>query len=347
MARFQPWPHDWRTLTLGGLIVATRRQLLVAGLAVGIAGVTGCSSPRKAAANGRPPKEFGVAMDPWKAADWAKAVGAKPTMVMEFESWERNRGLDTHFQATRDQGMKAVSVTWEPWAPVDATLGLAVTGGVQAKYSNQAIASGQLDSYIRMFAESVKKSQLTVYMRYAHEMNGNWYPWSNEPDKYVQAWRHVVDVFRSAGAKNAKFVFAPAANLFQESDDAWTAHVQKYWPGPDHVDYVGTTMINLGRKKTYTVQQFLPRLKALRTSFGKDAILAEVNSAADGRVKFFTDLRTWLGTPDADWVRAVILSQLPSRGQVTMGDKAGDLDWQVTGDSETKPVMKALVQDIT
>ncbi|HEV7962543.1 MAG TPA: hypothetical protein VGP57_08410 [Actinoplanes sp.] len=60
--------------------MATRRQLLVAGLAVGIVGVTGCSSPRKAAANGRPPKEFGVAMDPWKAAPgrgqgWPEAMG--------------------------------------------------------------------------------------------------------------------------------------------------------------------------------------------------------------------------------------------------------------------------------
>lgn len=327
--------------------MATRRRLLIAGLAVGLVSVTGCSSPHKTAANGRPLKEFGIAMDPWKATDWAKAVGAKPTMVMEFEAWERNRGLDTHFQAARDQGMKSMAVTWEPWATVDARLGQAAGVATQAKYSNQAIASGQLDSYIRMFAESVKKSQLTVYIRYAHEMNGDWYPWSHEPDKYVQAWRHIVDIFRSVGAKNAKFVFAPAPNLFQESDDAWLAQVQRYWPGPDHVDYVGTTVINLGRKKTYTVQQFIPRLKSMHTTFGKDVILAEVNSAADGRVKFFTDLRTWLGSPDADWIHGVILSQLPSRGQVVMGNTVGDLNWQVTNDAEAKPVVKALVQDIT
>ena len=326
----------------------TRRQLLLTGLAAGVVSVAGCSSEDAKAGNGRPPREFGVASDPWKAADWAKAVGVKPTMVMEFEAWERNRGLDTHFQAARDQKMKSYSVTWEPWASVDAARP-DEAAAVQPKFSNAAIAGGQLDAYIRAFATSVKKSGLTVYIRYAHEMNGDWYPWSHDPAAYVAAWKHIVEVFRSAGAGNAKFVFAPAPNLYQgpEQDQAWLANVQKYWPGPDHVDYVGTTMISMGNKKAYPVKAFVPRLEMLHTTFAKDVILAEVNAAAEDRVKFFTDLRTWLGTPDVDWIRAVILSQLPSRGQAGLGSTVGDLSWQVTTDAEAKPIVKALVEDIT
>lgn len=326
--------------------MATRRHLLIAGLAAGVAGLTGCASERKTAANGRPRREFGVAIDPWKVGDWAKAVGVKPTMVMEFEQWERNRGLDTHFQAARDQGLKSIAITWEPWSPVDAGQGDAAAYAVQPRYTNRAIASGQLDSYIRTFAESVRKSKLTVHIRYAHEMNGDWYPWSHEPDQYIAAWRHVVEVFRSVGAKNAKFMFAPAPNLFLTSADAWLAQVTPYWPGADHVDFVGTTVVNLGGSKTYTVEQFVPRITTLHTTYAKPVILAEVNSAADTRVKFFTDLRTWLGTPEADPVAAVVLSQLPSRGQVKMGKTVGELDWQVTDDAQTKPIVKALVQDI-
>jgi beta-mannanase len=329
------------------LIVFTRRQLLVSGLAAGIASIAGCSSDPKMAGNGRPPREFGIASDPWKAADWAQAVGAKPTMVMEFEAWERNRGLDTHFQAARDQGMKAYSITWEPWATVDATLGNVASSAVQPAYSNQAIASGHLDPYIRTLATSVKNSKLTVYIRYAHEMNGPWYPWHNDPDSYVKAWRHIVEQFRAVGATDAKFIFAPSEDLYETDDAVWLAKIQQYWPGQEYVDYVGVTMINLGKKKSYTVQQFVPRLTLMHKTYNKDAILAEINSAADGRIKFFTDLRTWLGTPDADWVRGVVLSQLPSRGQAAMGDAIGDLSWQVADDPGTKPVIKALVQDIT
>ncbi|GAA4257511.1 glycoside hydrolase family 26 protein [Dactylosporangium darangshiense] len=325
----------------------TRRQLLLAGLATGVASMAGCSSGSKEAGNGRPVREFGIASDPWKAADWGQAVGAKPTMVMEFESWDRNRTLDAHFQAAKDGKMESFAITWEPWTPVDLAANADAQSAVQPKFSNQAIVAGSLDGYIRNFATAVKKSDLTVYIRYAHEMNGDWYPWYHDPAVYAQAWRHIVDVFRSVGAKKAKFVFAPAVNLYQADDSAWMAGVQQYWPGAEYVDQVGTTMINLGRSKAYYVKDFKPRLKLLHETFGKGVVLAEVNSASEGRLKFFTELRTWLSTPEADYIRSVILSQLPSHGQASLGDQVGDLSWQVPTDDETRPVIKALIKDIT
>ncbi len=326
--------------------MVTRRQLLAAGLAGGLASVAGCSSPRRAG-NGRRPREFGVVTDPWHVDAWSKAVGARPTMVMEFESWDKNRRFDNHFAAAQEHGMRAFTVTWEPWEPVDASLGRLAQYAVQPKYSNAAIAGGRHDSYIAKFAESVKQADMPVYIRYAHEMTGYWYPWSLDPDNYIKAWRHVVGVFRSVGADNAKFLFAPAPMIYQPDDAAWFAHAKRYWPGPDHVDYVATTAINLGGTKTYTLDQFVRRLKLMHTTWKKDAILAEVNSAADGRVKFFTDLRTWLDSPGADWVRGAILSLLPSRAQAMSSNLVGNLDWQVANDPETRPVVRALIQDIT
>jgi hypothetical protein len=178
-------------------------------------------------------------------------------------------------------------------------------------------------------------------------MTGNWYPWFHDPAVYVQAWRHVVDQFRSVGATNAKFIFAPSENLYQKGDADFMTLAQQYWPGPDHVDYIGTTMVNAGGQKTYSVEQFLPRLTMMRAAFGKDGFLAEVNSASTGRVKFFSDLRTWLATADADWIKGVVLSQLPSRTQAVNGDTVGNLSWQVTDDPDTKPVIRAMVKDIT
>jgi beta-mannanase len=39
------------------------------------------------------------------------------------------------------------------------------------------------------------------YLRFAHEMNGKWQPWSpgvngNTAARYVIAWRHVHHIFR-------------------------------------------------------------------------------------------------------------------------------------------------------
>ena len=51
-------------------------------------------------------------------------------------------------------------------------------------------------------------------IRFAHEMNGTWYPWAegvngNGPGDYVAAWRHVVGVFRRAKVSNVTWTWAP------------------------------------------------------------------------------------------------------------------------------------------
>src|SRR5262249_41649722 len=120
-------------------------------------------------------REFGVAADPWQIKDWATAVGAEPTMVMEFEAWNRNRRLDSHFEQARADGLQSFMITWEPWVPVDSSLPVEQQSAIQPEYANSAIADGKLDAYIHGFARSVAAAGLTVYIRYAHEMNGNWY----------------------------------------------------------------------------------------------------------------------------------------------------------------------------
>ena len=59
--------------------------------------------------------------------------------------------------------------------------------------------------YITRFATAIRDQSWPVAIRFAHEMNGNWYPWSesrsgNRPGDYVQAWRHVHDIFTRVGA---------------------------------------------------------------------------------------------------------------------------------------------------
>src|SRR5205085_1771157 len=78
------------------------------------------------------------------------------------------------------------------------------------QYSNDGILSGSMDSYFRSFAQSAKSYGKPVVLRYAHEMNGGWFPWApgqptakdkygrytyfnvgNNQANYVAAWRHI------------------------------------------------------------------------------------------------------------------------------------------------------------
>jgi glycosyl hydrolase family 26 len=325
------------------------RNLAAALLCAGMAATAGCAGssngddvppPDEVHANAR---EFGIATDPWQLDEWAEAVGAKPTMVMEFEQWSRFRTLDTHFAEARGQGLTSFMVTWEPWEPVQASLGDDARYAEQPAYSNATIATGGLDAYIRDFARSVADSGLTVYIRYAHEMNGDWFPWSRDPDNYIVAWRRIVDIFRSVGAANARFVFSVNPSLFQADED-WLSTAERYWPGDDYVDVVGTTMINFGGDRAYSVADLAERIVLAHETFGMDIMITELNTAAEGRVEWFTDLRTWLAT-EAPWVVGVVLSQARSQGQILFGGTAGDLLWNVIDDPATQPVVKGMIED--
>jgi beta-mannanase len=82
-------------------------------------------------------------------------------------------------------------------------------GAAQPEYANAGIAAGEHDAYLATWARAVRAFGGPVYIRLAHEMNADWYPWSHEPREYRRMWRHVVTLFRAHGARNARFVFAP------------------------------------------------------------------------------------------------------------------------------------------
>jgi hypothetical protein len=300
-----------------------------------------CSSGGSTA---RTDREFGVALDPWHVDDWANAVGAKPTMVMEFEAWSHNRTLDQHFQQAEQAGLQSFMVTWEPWSPVDSAAGTEAQYAIQPAYSNQAIAQGKQDAYIHTFAKSVAQTKLTVYIRWGHEMNGNWYPWARDPADYIAAWRHIVKIFRDEHADNAKFVFSLNPQLFLK-DDAFLATAKAFYPGDDYVDYLGSSMINFGGSMQNDVVKYADRVRLMHATFNKPTLLTEVNTAADGRVAWFTELRSWL-TQDSAWLKGAVLSQGQSRGKVSLGEKVGDVDWDVQTDAESRPVIKSIIEDV-
>ena len=76
----------------------------------------------------------------------------------------------------------------------------------QPAFSLSTIISGKYDAYIRQWASEAKNWGHPFFLRFNHEMNGDWYPWSeqvngNQPGQFVQAWRHVHDIFTQVGAR--------------------------------------------------------------------------------------------------------------------------------------------------
>ena len=120
-------------------------------------------------------------------------------------------------------------------------------------------------------------------------------------------------------------------------------NVRRYWPGRRYVDAVGSTMIDFGGDKDYTVARFAPRLRSLHAAFGKPVILAETNTAYDGRVAWLRDLRSMLRR--MPWIRAVMWSQLPSRGKAHRTAAVGVVDWDVQRDAPAAATLRAIIDD--
>ncbi|MHB8596647.1 MAG: glycoside hydrolase family 26 protein [Ktedonobacteraceae bacterium] len=161
-------------------------------------------------------------------------------IVMWFQAWGSTAGKQSFdpalMTAVRNHGSIPM-LTWEPWNPGQ--------GPKQPQYSLSNIIQGHFDSYITQFAQAAKAWGHPFFLRFAHEMNANWYPWGvtngNKLKDYVLAWRHVHDIFTSVGATNATWVWAVSMG-----SDLQT--YQRLYPGDNYVDWVGMDGYNYGGK---------------------------------------------------------------------------------------------------
>ena len=98
----------------------------------------------------------------------------------------------------------------------------------------------------------------------------------------------------------------------------------------------------------YWLEEFesrVPRLTMMHTEFDKELVITEFNTAAEQRVRWMSDMRTWLAT-EATWVRGLVLSQVFSRNQAQHGDTVGDLNWSVATDPDTRPIVRAMIEEL-
>ncbi len=177
------------------------------------------------------------------------AAKHRPQVMLFSEGWASATFDRTLFDRIRDRGMMPM-LGWEPWdyqldqgarKQKSTAQEIDRIRSDQPTYRLSRIAGGDFDSYVRSWAEGIKSLGYPVAIRFAHEMNGYWYPWcelvnGNQPGDYVKAWRHVHDVFRTAGVTNVTWVWS--ANV-RYTD--LTPKLSTYYPGDDYVDWLGLT----------------------------------------------------------------------------------------------------------
>lgn len=96
------------------------------------------------------------------------------------------------------------------------------------------ITAGAYDSYLNSFAASIVSYGHPVWLTYAHEQNGSWYPWGHggaegvTSAQWVAGWKHVHDTINAAAPGLVTWVWAPNNND--------VGPVSPFYPGDAWVD---------------------------------------------------------------------------------------------------------------
>ncbi len=243
-------------------------------------------------------------------------------------------------------GIQASWLSWETSSP-DATLAGTPAGAEPmlnwdpTGISIAEIAAGGYDRYLESWARDIAAYRRPVLIRFAQEMNGSWYSWSDDgPGAYVAAWRHIVTVFRRDGASNARFIWSPDG-LIGEPASRWRRGVLRWYPGAGFVSYVGVSMVAFRNDVGYGVNYFFERLDFLRHAFDKPMTVPEMKVTVAQRYPWLESLRGALGV--RPWVRLLVWSETPSAAQRKNPAQTGQMQWSLLRDPHARRLLDVAI----
>ncbi|MCH6258627.1 hypothetical protein MLD52_18850 [Puniceicoccaceae bacterium K14] len=106
-----------------------------------------------------------------------------------------------------------------------------------------AIINGDFDSFFFKWANDAKQYESDIYLRFGFEMNGDWFTWGAQPERFKKAWIHVHKLFEKIGCSNVKWMFSP--NVIW-GDITVSDGLAAYYPGDEYVDSIGIDGYNFG-----------------------------------------------------------------------------------------------------
>lgn len=276
-----------------------------------------------------------------------RAIGTTFPLVQFYSAWGDKPSERFPLQlstAIWDMGSVPV-ITWEPWLTdfenVDhPSLPLR---DARDKHGLAAVAHGDYDFYVDEWAGAAARFGRPLLVRLGHEMNDPYrYPWgpqNNTKEEFIAAWRHVVDRFRRAGARNVIWVWSPHV-----AHQYW----ELYYPGDGYVDWVATGALNFGTvaywSQWWTFRELFGMKYQRLASFGKPVMIAEFGSLAIGgdRLAWYRDALT--GLPRQYPAVKALLFFNATHDQTVTYQK---VDWSFTGDPALARVVANAVKSWT
>ncbi len=124
-------------------------------------------------------------------------------------------------------------------------------------YTMQAFIDGDFDDALRQWARQARNYGDPLMVEFGTEVNGDWFPWNarwnggdtsheygatdlfDGPERFRDAYRRLITLFRDEGANNITWVFH--INALNAPNEPWN-QMADYYPGDDYIDWIGVSV---------------------------------------------------------------------------------------------------------
>ncbi len=259
--------------------------------------------------------------------DLESALGRRVPQVVVFSDWNQSFP-DLDARQARALG-KTLQITWEPWH-----------FGNPSAVQLRDIGAGKYDAYIDSWANAARSFGGEIWLRFGHEMNGNWYPWTlsaqnGDSAPYLSAYHRIHDRFRKAGASNVRWIWCFNAESVPQA--SWN-EPEKAYPGDDYVDAIGIDGYNFGDTTAHSRWQSFSQIfadpyeMASQTWPRKPLFISETGCSSTGGDKV-----VWLKEMDES-----LRTKFTRIESLTWFEAAKEADWRVLSTLATAQTARTL-----
>lgn len=266
---------------------------------------------------------------------YIQQLGHKPAIKNEFFTIGAN-GFDNPAWANsyvtglrQDSPNTIAMLTLEPWGGLSS-----LTPQTYAQIALQCIQWNQAGS--------------KILIRFAHEQNGNWYPWSGQPAAHIAAFRNLAGSIK--WWQNNAGVFYQTMMLWSPNV-AWQGIQYSYldfYPGDDVVDWVGLSDYLMDDSKDAYSGQFSDSLtnngnfyQTFCVQRGKPLILSETSAPTyigmptlielERKIAWFSQIYSPYTTAKFPMLRAVVWFEYTKEGKTFGSFTTPQVSWAFKG----------------
>jgi len=146
------------------------------------------------------------------------------------------------------------------------------------------IRDGYYDKDLTAWAESAKAFKTPLIVEWGTEVNGYWFPWNGfwngqdeGPERFRDAYRHIITLMETRGADNLLWVYH--VNWNSMPDVEWNT-ISSYYPGDEYIDWVGISVYGAQDKNGIPRANFSEQMnqaypELIQTSRHKPLIISE------------------------------------------------------------------------